>query len=130
MRSGRVASMCAYQFYAMKISKLPEAHHGKVPEHVGKEEEHDGRVDELIEERSTQGQSFVVAVAVGDHPHAEDGAPSEHETNCDEDIEGIHEELERCRQHDPDLVRHERNKQMRNMFKNMEGWKSGFDENI
>lgn len=87
----------------MLVLHVPEADDGEMPENVGKEEEHDGRVDELVEERAEEGRPPVVTVSVRDHPHSEHGAASEHEADGDEDIERVHQKFQRCGKNDPHL---------------------------
>lgn len=83
----------------------PKAHDGEMPQHVREKEEHDGRVDQLVQERAEERGPPGVTVAVGDHSHAEHGAASEHEADGDEDIERVHQELERRGEHDPHLMK-------------------------
>lgn len=74
-----------------------------MPQHVRKKQEHDGRVHELVQEGAEQRRPTRVTVAVRDHPHAEHGAAPEHEAHRDEDVERVHQELERGRKNDPHL---------------------------
>lgn len=70
---------------------------------MGEEEKHDRSVDELVEEGAEQRRAARVAVAVGDHTHAEHGAAAEHEAHGDEDVERVDEELQGSGEHDPHL---------------------------
>ena len=76
-----------------------------MPQHVREEEKHDGSVHELVQKGSEQRRAARVAVAVRDHPHTKHGAPAEHEADGDEDVEGVHQELKCCGEHDPHLAK-------------------------
>lgn len=88
----------------------PETNDGEMPQHVREEHKHDWGVDELVQEGTEEGRAARVPVAVGNHPHPEDRTSSEHEAHSDENVERIHEELERCRENNPNLFENEAKK--------------------
>lgn len=81
----------------------PKAHDGEVPEHVREEQQHDGRVHQLVQERPEERCAPVVTVTVRDHAHPKHRAPPEDEANRDQDIERVNQKLQRRRQNNPDL---------------------------
>ena len=68
-----------------------------------KEEEHDGRVHELVQERPEQRRPTRVTISVGDHTDTEYRAAAEHEANRDEDVERVDKEFQGGGKNDPHL---------------------------